>query len=107
MEKIGAWELIMDEYIPITEFCKLTGYKKQTVYNKIYRKELELGKHYVKPSRKKILFKRAPIRKWLEGGSSPATKNSEARQTPQSRICIQECLPFSSGLSEKPGGPGV
>ena len=95
----------MDEYIPIAEFCKLTGYKRQTVYNKIYRKEFKLGKHYVKPSRKKILFKRTPIRKGLEGGSSPDSGKPEARHAPQSRIFIQESLPFSTGLSEKPDGP--
>ena len=105
MEIIGTWELIMDEYIPITEFCRLTGYKKQTIYNKIHKKELQLGKHYVKPTRKKILFKRGPIRKWLEGEASPAPRNPKTRETAQSRICIQESLPFSSGSPRKKGGP--
>ena len=78
----------MDEYITINEFCKLTGYKKQTVYNKIHRRELELGKHYVKPTRKKILFKREEIRRWLEGESVPIALNEEVGYSHSSRIEI-------------------
>lgn len=78
----------MDEYIPMTEFCKLTGYKRQTVYNKIHRKEFELGKHFVKPTRKKILFIREQIKIWLDGNSPPAIEKPEVRDTPESRISI-------------------
>ena len=77
----------MDEYITIAEFCRLTGYKRQTVYNKIHRNKLKLGWHYIKPTRKKILFKRGPIRKWLEGDSAPVTHN-HVDHTTQSRIDI-------------------
>jgi len=70
------------------EFCRVTGYKRQTIYNKIHRKELELGKHYTKPTRKKILFKRGPILEWLEGEFPSTPESREARDTTRGRISI-------------------
>ena len=78
----------MDEYLSMTEFCKLTRYKPQAVYNLIYRKELQLGKHYIKPTRKKILFKVEEIRKWLEGDSSLVTQDPETGEMSESWIDI-------------------
>ena len=78
----------MDEYMSMTAFCRLTEYKPQTVYNKIYRKELQLGKHYIKPTRKKILFKVEEIRKWLEADSSPVTQDPETRDMSESWINV-------------------
>lgn len=80
--------VIMDEYMSMTEFCKLTGYKQQTVYNKIYRREFQFGKHYIKPTRKKILFKREEIRRWLEGESISTPESPIVRDATQGRINI-------------------
>ena len=54
-----------DEYLDIGELCDRIKYKKQTIYNRIHRKEFVLGKHYLKPNRKKLLFKWSEILKWL------------------------------------------
>jgi len=41
------------------------GFSKQSLYNLIHRGTFILGKHYLKPTPKKILFKWSKIRKWM------------------------------------------
>ena len=54
-----------EEYLQIDELSEKIKYKKQSLYNKIYKGEFVLGKHYLKPSPKKILFKWTGIKEWL------------------------------------------
>jgi len=49
------------------ELCERIKFSRQTVYNWIYQGKFRLGVHYLKPSRKKILFKWSEIKSWLEG----------------------------------------
>jgi hypothetical protein len=60
----------MEEYLTTEELSARIKYSKQTLYNKIHDEEFVLGEHYVKPSRKKILFKWSAIQVWLEEPSS-------------------------------------
>ena len=57
----------MEDYISITEMCKRTNYARQTVYNKISKKEFVLNIHYIKPNKKKVLFIWSALEKWLRG----------------------------------------
>jgi len=61
----------MEEYLTSQEFCSRIKYSKQTVYNKIFKKEFVLGEHYIKPSRKKLLFIWSAIQAWMEGNQPP------------------------------------
>ena len=54
-----------EEYIDINELCSRIKDKKQTIYNRIHRKEYILGKHYLKPNKKKLIFKWSEIQNWL------------------------------------------
>jgi predicted DNA-binding transcriptional regulator AlpA len=54
-----------EKYLTIDEVAELSKYKKQTLYNKIYKREFIDGKHYKKLSRKKLLFIQTGIREWL------------------------------------------
>jgi hypothetical protein len=54
-----------EEYLTVDELSERIKYKKQSLYNLIYRREFVLGKHYLKPSPKKILFKWTEIIDWL------------------------------------------
>ena len=65
-----------EKYLTIDEVAELSKYKKQTLYNKIYKREFILGKHYKKLSRKKLLFKWTSICEWL-GENADGTINTE------------------------------
>jgi predicted DNA-binding transcriptional regulator AlpA len=62
-------ELENEEYLTMGELCQRIKFSKQTVYNWIYQSKFSLGVHYLKPSRKKVLFKWSAIKAWLEGDS--------------------------------------
>jgi hypothetical protein len=56
----------MEEYLTVDELSSKIKYSKQSVYNLIYKKIFILGKHYFKPTPKKILFKWSEVQTWLE-----------------------------------------
>ncbi len=56
----------MEEYLTTDELCDRIKYRKQTVYNLIHKRVLIVGKHFVKPTPKKILFKWTQILRWIE-----------------------------------------
>ena len=68
----------MEEYLTAQELSHRIKFSKQTLYNLIYKGTLVLGKHYLKPTPKKILFKWSEIQSWME---SPliASKNEPLR----------------------------
>ena len=45
-----------NEYLTVSEVALRIRFSKQTIYNLISAGEFEKGRHYLKPSRKKILF---------------------------------------------------
>ena len=51
----------MDKHYTLDEIAEITRFAKQTIYNKISAGKLQRGIHYIKPSRKKILFKQQAI----------------------------------------------
>jgi len=55
----------VEEYLTIKGLSKRIKYKKQTLYNYIYNGKFILGKHYIKPSPKKILFIWSAIHTWM------------------------------------------
>ena len=56
----------MEEYLTAQELSHRIKFSKQTLYNLIYKGTLVLGKHYLKPTPKKILFKWSEIQLWME-----------------------------------------
>ena len=55
----------MKEYFIVDELSERIKFSKQTLYNLIYKGTFILGKHYLKPSPKKILFKWSEIQVWM------------------------------------------
>ena len=55
----------MDEYLTVNELSARIKFSKQSLYNLIHKGSLVLGKHYLKPSPKKILFKWSEIQIWM------------------------------------------
>jgi len=92
----------MEEYLTVDELSSRIKFSRQSLYNLIYKKTFIMGKHYFKPTPKKILFKWSEVQEWIEGASNtshetpldePATKNpyehtQSAQNTPKSSINI-------------------
>ena len=55
----------LEEYITVSELSERIKLARQTIYNHISTGKFVEGKHYLKPSRKKILFKWSAVEKWL------------------------------------------
>jgi len=60
---------IMEEYLTVNELSERIKFSKQTLYNLIYKGTFIIGKHFLKPSSKKILFKWSEIHKWMKDPS--------------------------------------
>ena len=67
----------MEEYLTIDELSSRIKFSRQSLYNLIYKGTFILGKHYLKPTRKKILFKWSEILNWL-GDTSGLKTQSDA-----------------------------
>ena len=85
----------MEDYLTVDELSLKIKYSKQSLYNLIYKKKFILGKHYFKPTPKKILFKWSEIQAWIEGttdsNAEPPAHRSESHpteNTPNSLINI-------------------
>ncbi len=85
----------MEDYLTVDELSAKIKYSKQSLYNLIYKKNFILGKHYFKPTPKKILFKWSEIKSWVEGptdsNAEPSAHRSESHtteNTPNSSINI-------------------
>ena len=64
----------MEEYLTVDELSSKIKFSRQSLYNLIYKKTFILGKHYFKPTPKKILFKWSEIQAWIE---RPSNTNNE------------------------------
>jgi hypothetical protein len=69
----------MEEYLTTDELCERIKYQKQTIYNLIHRRILVAGKHFLKPTPKKILFKWSEIQTWI--GESPGSEEGAIQAT--------------------------
>ena len=58
----------MEEYLTVKELSQRIKLAVQTIYNFIHEGKFILGKHYLKPTPKKILFKWSEIKAWMGEG---------------------------------------
>ena len=56
----------LEEYLTVAELSERIKFSRQTIYNMISTGKFVKGLHYVKPSRKKVLFTWSSTRAWLE-----------------------------------------
>lgn len=71
-------EIDDDEFLTVEEQSKRIKFSRQTLYNLISKGEFILGKHYLKPRPKKILFKWKAVKEWLESPPGNPAPNVEA-----------------------------
>ena len=55
----------MEEYLTVKELSARIKFSRQTLYNLIHKGTFILGKHYLKPTPKKVLFKWSEIMAWM------------------------------------------
>jgi len=55
----------MEEYLTVKELSEKIKFSRQSLYNLIHKGTFVLGKHYLKPTPKKVLFKWTEIREWM------------------------------------------
>ena len=55
----------VEEYLTVKELSEKIKFSKQSLYNLIHRGTFVLGKHYLKPTPKKVLFKWVEIQEWM------------------------------------------
>ena len=56
----------MEEYLTVQELSARIKFSRQTLYNLIHKGTFVIGKHYLKPSPKKILFIWSEIHEWMK-----------------------------------------
>lgn len=84
-----------EEYLTVHEMSQRTKLAEQTLYNLIHQKRFILGKHYLKPSRRKILFIWSEILAWMKNGVDTASvENHEVihRQAPENQSVTAKSL---------------
>ena len=65
----------MEEYLTVKELSARIKFSRQTLYNLIHKGTFILGKHYLKPTPKKVLFKWSAIKAWMNMSSySPGSE---------------------------------
>jgi len=74
-------------YFTVKELSEKIRFKPQTLYNMIYQGNFVLGKHYLKPSPRKLLFKWSGIQEWLgDNGTTATLKPPVVKTTKQPQI---------------------
>jgi hypothetical protein len=81
-------KMFYEELLTIKELCERIKYKRQSIYNLIYKDKFILGIHFLKPSPKKILFKWSAISDWL-GDKSSSTILTKDVSNPNDRKTIE------------------
>ena len=79
----------MEEYLTVSELSERIKYSRQSLYNLIYKGTFVLGKHYLKPSPKKILFKWSELKIWVGDSCNPDKQTTS--ETGIKIIDIKKC----------------
>jgi len=69
----------MEKYLTVKELSIKIKFSTQSLYNLIHKGTFVLGKHYLKPTPKKVLFKWTEIREWM--GEPPHSQENPDTKT--------------------------
>ncbi len=79
----------MEEYLTVKELSQRIKLAVQTIYNFIHEEKFILGKHYLKPTPKKILFKWSAIEEWMGAGSEDQGPADTMDSAPKAEVIPQ------------------
>jgi predicted DNA-binding transcriptional regulator AlpA len=80
----------MEEYMTVKELSERVKLAQQTIYNFIHLGKFILGKHYLKPTPKKILFKWSEIKEWMGEGTEVQGQAEERSSEPNTEPTPQK-----------------
>ena len=92
--------MMMEEYLTIDELSDRIKFSKQSLYNLIHKETFILGKHYLKPTPKKVLFKWSEIRAWMGDCDRENKNNVESNSKIRSNSNTDPDLQASQGISK-------
>ncbi len=97
---------IDEEYLTTDQLCERIQYRKQTIYNMIYNGDLIQGKHFLKPTPKKLLFKWSEMEVWLGEVPVPEVERKTISNSSLGATVTKEALnpPMSGKGSARHGG---
>lgn len=71
---------LAEEYLTVPELSARIKFSRQSLYNLIHKRTFVLGKHFLKPTPKKILFKWSEIQAWMGETSGWVNAKSESTE---------------------------
>jgi hypothetical protein len=74
-------QAFMEEYITVNELSSRIKFSRQSLYNLIHKGTFILGKHYLKPTPKKVLFKWSEIMLWMGDALSLEKDSGSGKDT--------------------------
>jgi len=80
----------MEEYLTVKELSQRIKLAVQTIYNFIHEEKFILGKHYLKPTPKKILFKWSEIKAWMGEGAEVQDPTKEMISEPKTEPAAEK-----------------
>jgi predicted DNA-binding transcriptional regulator AlpA len=80
----------MEEYLTVKELSQRIKLAVQTIYNFIHEAKFILGKHYLKPTPKKILFKWSAIREWMGEGAEVQGQTDKMSPEPNTEPTVDK-----------------
>jgi len=72
-----------EEYLTVPELSARIKFSRQSLYNLIHKRTFVLGKHFLKPSPKKILFKWSAIQSWMGDTGCSVTETASESALPK------------------------
>ena len=84
----------MEEYLTVSELSSKIKFSKQSLYNFIHKGTFVIGKHYLKPTPKKVLFKWSKIQAWMEESSDLEPRNRS--ESKGGDACVEKSTPARS-----------
>ena len=91
---------LKEEYLTVKELSEKIKFSKHSLYNLIHKGTFVLGKHYLKPTPKKVLFKWTKIREWM---GEPL----HSQERPDTKNCSYESVSGSSDRSAIKKSPSL
>jgi hypothetical protein len=75
-----------EEYLDTKELARRIKMAPGTIRNMVWRGDFKLNVHYVKPTRRKVLFIWSAVEVWLYGGGKPHPNQGSVDQIRKSGL---------------------
>lgn len=87
-----------EQYLTVKELSEKIKYSQQTIYNRIHDGIFIRGDHYIKPSRKKVLFLWSAVCKWLESIEASSVKTQKLAKKSNAKTPVLSSTDSNKGI---------